>query len=533
MRKHSAMSSTDANAPQGPEGSPETTAAREAHEARLRLLDPPPPPPGLGRGYGAPGLLALRVGAVLLTAVSQPFLSAPFNWWPWHWVAWIPFLWAIFAQEGKGRIWLAMLGGTAANYMIFYWIVNLMPNFSNIPFYVAVGLNLLLCIWLSVIWIMLAWLLPKLRAYLPDHWVLAGPPLFLISSITGVYGVSFLVFWSNCVLFELWQRRKAGATWPRWMLTSLLATVALVLVFGFGRQWRYERAVKRAKKLKIGLIQSNFLPKDHGPLQRPSPFQVYKKLSKEAVKKGAQWVVWSEGEYKYPLSYAGAKKQLTQAIKEIGAPVLFGSLDIRKVGKINRYTNSAAHFHPTKGMGTIHDKVILVPFGEYMPFEGLLGFIYKRINWNSRYLAGEHMKVGQLDGIPYGFLICYEAIYPSLVQESVKRGARLLVNITYDAWFGKTTAPYQHLMLAATRSAETGVPLARLATTGASTVVDGLGRTAKLSDLFKRQILLYDIPLVYLPSIYNRVGDLFAFSCTVITLLLLLLAWVKRRLFLR
>lgn len=496
--------------------------------------------PGLFRGYGDGKLLALRFGAVALTAISQPLLSAPFNWWPWHWFAWVPFLWAITAQEGKGRWLLGLFGGTASNLMIFYWVVNLMPNFSNIPFHVAVLLTTLLCMYLSLLWVLLAQWIPKLLRTFPNGWVLLAPctlvtleylmpqlfpymqgvshyqviPLVQLSSITGIYGVSFLVFWSNTILFQWWLLQRQGQPGPKKQAIAIAIVVILTVAYGFSRQQMYDKLLPKAKRLKVGLIQSNYTPHDHRKKTFTEVFGTYLKLSKQAADQGADWVIWSEGEFKRPLSSKSAKNLLAMAVRKVKVPILLGGYDLKR-RKNGRYVifNSAIHVDRKGKMGPRYDKQILVPFGEYMPFEKELNFIYKKISWFSRFSRGKSIGVYSLDKVSYGFLICYEAIYPTRVRRSVNAGAKVLINITYDAWFGKTTAPYQHLMLAATRSAEYGIPLIRLATTGSSTVVNALGKNSTLSPIFQRKVLMYDVPLVQLPSFYARVGDLFALLC--------------------
>ncbi|MCK4836441.1 MAG: apolipoprotein N-acyltransferase, partial [Candidatus Aminicenantes bacterium] len=226
---------------------------------------------------------------------------------------------------------------------------------------------------------------------------------------------------------------------------------------------------------------------------------------------------------------AYAKKILTQASQELGCPILLGGYGNRQIN--NKYvpTNSAIHVDPHKGMGKQYDKQFLVPFGEYMPFEKHLSFIYSKINWKSRFHPGDDSVVQKIQNIPYAFLICYEAIFPSLSRQAVNRGARLLINITFDAWFGRTTAPYQHLMLATIRSAEMGIPLIRLATTGITTTVNALGEMGDLSSLFKQEVLLYEVPLVYLPTIYSRIGDIFAWICIFTTVLSLILIAFKHQ----
>lgn len=514
-----------------------------------------PAVPGFRKGYVKSRLFWVRIGAVLLSAVIQPTLSAPLSWWPLHWISWIPFLWAIHRQEGKGNIFMGYLGGTVSNLLIFYWIVSLLPNFTNIPMPMSVFLVFLLCSYLSLSWILLAWLIPKINRQFPRSWMFISPmllvvvewimpqlfpymqgashyqitPIIQLASVTGLYGVSFLLFCSNSVFFDLINRFRSGKSINWYPLLILLLTVSITIVYGILRIQKYHRLLPSARILKVGLIQANFTPTDVEKRGFDKIHKTYMELSRAAVGQGAEWVVWSEGEFLVPFNTPAAKNMLKQNSRELGCPILLGGYGGEYVGDTYLSTNSAIHVHPRSGMGKRYDKQILVPFGEYMPFSEYLNTIYSKINWTSRFYPGKDSVVQTIDNTPYAFLICYEAIFPSLARKAVRRGARILVNITYDAWFGRTTAPHQHLMLATIRSAELGVPMIRLATTGITTSVDALGRMGDLSSLFKQEVLIHSIPLVYMPTLYSQIGNLFVWLCLAIILMAMLTVYIKRK----
>jgi apolipoprotein N-acyltransferase len=511
--------------------------------------------PGFFKGYGNSRLFWLRLGAVCLTAVLQPTLSAPLNWWPIHWISWIPFLWAIHSQEGKGNVVLAYLGGTVSNLLIFYWLVNLLPNFTNIPIPISIILVFLLCSYMSLMWIGLAWGIPKIKNRFPKAWVVISPallvtlewimpqlfpymqgashfqvtPIIQLTSITGLSGVSYLLLWSNCVGYDLINRYHHKKTIQWGHLVILMIALSLTIGYGLLRMQKNQQLVSKARILKTGLIQSNFKPVDIEKAGFDKIHQTYMDLSRIAVQQGAQWIVWSEGEFLVPFNTPAADQILSENSRELGCPILLGGYGGEYIGDTYVSTNSAIHVDPKKGLGKRYDKQILVPFGEYMPLEKYLGFIYSKINWSSRFHPGRDAVVQDINDIPYAFLICYEAILPSLARKAVNKGARILVNITYDAWFGRTTAPYQHLMLASIRSAEMGVPMIRLATTGITTTVDSLGRIGALSSLFKQEVLIHSIPLVYMPTLYSRIGDVFAWLCVWITVMTLMAILIKRK----
>ena len=337
------------------------------------------------RGYGDFSLFFFRLLAVSLSAISIPLLSAPFSWWPLHWFAWVPFLWAITTQEGRGRLFFAAWGGTLSNILLFYWVVTLMPSFSNVPIYAAIALMLALCLYLSLVWILIALFLPRIRHLFPQGWVFIAPAflvsfeyllpqlfpytqgishyqvttIFQLSSITGTYGVSYLLFLSNTLLFHWWERWRLGQTAPRKQLYTFATIMVLVISYGSWRQYSYRLKVAKAKVLKIGLIQSNFQPFDHITYGDATITRIHVDMSHQAVKKGAQWIVWSEGEYRWPISTPSAQKHLYLLAQKIGHPLLVGAIGMKLNEKKQlRYYNHALHADPKHGLGKIYSKML-------------------------------------------------------------------------------------------------------------------------------------------------------------------------------
>lgn len=500
--------------------------------------------PGLLKGYGDSRLLWLRLGAFALAVAQYPLLNIPLNLWPLHWVSWIPFIWAIQAQKGRGNILFAYLGGTLGNLFLFSWIAEFIPNFSNVPKPLAMLLVFLLCSYLSLQWVLMAVMIPRLKRRFPRLWIYLVPalvvtleflmpqifpymqglshfrvnPVFQLASITGVYGISYLLLFSNCALYRVLENRKGKRFPDRMPLLVLLVSIGLVLGYGLWRGHLYQQKAGDAPTLTVGLIQSNITPLQHRKMGFQKTHQLYLEMSREAVSRGADWIVWSEGEFKPALNSPVAREILERDCRELGRPILLGGFHmIYKEGR-RLPSNSAIQVDPETGMGQRYDKRLLVPFGEYLPLEKELAFIYRRLRRRQYLYPGKDPVVQKLQDIPYAFLICYEAIFPSLVRDSVRAGAAMLVNITYDAWFGRTSAPYQHLLLATARSAENGLPLVRLGTTGISTVIDALGRCGEKSELFQRQVLLYPVKLVRLSSLYTRIGNLFSWICVLLAL---------------
>jgi apolipoprotein N-acyltransferase len=206
---------------------------------------------------------------------------------------------------------------------------------------------------------------------------------------------------------------------------------------------------------------------------------------------------------------------------ETGYSLLFGSPAYsRDTGGI-RYLNSAFLLSPTAQILGRSDKIHLVPFGEYVPLSGFLPFINKLVAGIGDYSPGEINPL-PIQGHQLGVLVCYEVIFPELAREYVRQGSDLLVNITNDAWFGTSSAPWQHLAMARFRAIENRVWLARAANTGISAFVSPSGRIVQQSDLFETALLTGEVGLGARPGLYSHMGDVVPGGFLIISLLWLI-----------
>jgi apolipoprotein N-acyltransferase len=161
----------------------------------------------------------------------------------------------------------------------------------------------------------------------------------------------------------------------------------------------------------------------------------------------------------------------------------------------------------------------LVPFGEYVPLPQLLFFVQRLVEAAGDFSAGQDARPLSLNGQRYGVLICYEAIFPDLARTTVRLGANVLVSVTNDAWFGNSSAPYQHLEMARWRAIENRVPLIRCANTGISTVFEATGRSGRQIPLNESGYLVCGVTPLTVTTLYNRYGDWFAWLCSLTALL--------------
>jgi apolipoprotein N-acyltransferase len=221
--------------------------------------------------------------------------------------------------------------------------------------------------------------------------------------------------------------------------------------------------------------------------------------------------------------------EVRQLAREAGVSILLGSDEIER-GTPDRYYNSAFLVRPDGEDGGAYRRQHLVPSAEYVPLKPLFFFAAPRIAAVSDFSAGDTPVLLSVDGQQIGTAICYEVVYPDLVRRFVRGGSGLLTTITNDAWFGVTSAPYQHFAQAAMRAIENGRYLVRAANTGVSGVVDPYGRTVAESRLFEPAVIVSDVRYLREETLYSRTGDVFAHASTLATFAMLLAArWSRRR----
>jgi apolipoprotein N-acyltransferase len=209
------------------------------------------------------------------------------------------------------------------------------------------------------------------------------------------------------------------------------------------------------------------------------------------------------------------------------AYILFGLPDYTRGAGGSEYYNSAMLVGPDGDELGIYRKMHLVPFGEMIPFEDRLEFLRGIDFGEGDFTAGREYTVMSVDGLPFGVAICFESIFPELTRQFVRRGARFIVNITNDEWFGPSLGPSQHAQMAVMRTVECRVGLVRCANTGISMVVDPYGRRISETALFKRTVLAGNIPLGTGDTPYVEIGDIFPGIMLLLSLLIALRGRVR------
>jgi apolipoprotein N-acyltransferase len=208
---------------------------------------------------------------------------------------------------------------------------------------------------------------------------------------------------------------------------------------------------------------------------------------------------------------------------------LFGS-DQMVDTKPPTYYNSAFLMRRDGSIPAVYQKMHLVPFGEFVPLKRLLFFVGRLVESAGDFTAGRSMVMLPAQSGSISTAICYEIVYPGLVRSAVLAGSQLLTTITNDAWYGYSSAPYQHFLQASMRSIEEGRYLARSANTGISGFVDPYGRVLQRSRIFERTVMMGEVRMLENRTVYGRIGDLCAYVCAALTAAALLAAAGKRSL---
>jgi apolipoprotein N-acyltransferase len=173
--------------------------------------------------------------------------------------------------------------------------------------------------------------------------------------------------------------------------------------------------------------------------------------------------------------------------------------------------NSAFMVTPQGQTAAVYRKIHLVPFGEFIPFKGVASFVSPLVDSLGEFAPGDAMVMLPVGSHLISTAICYEVVYPSLVRQAVEGGSELLTTITNDAWYGQSSAPYQHFAMASMRAIEQGRYLARAANTGISGVVDPYGRIVQQSAIFEQAGLVEEVRFLTGRTVYSIIGDAVAY----------------------
>ncbi|MDD2889930.1 MAG: apolipoprotein N-acyltransferase [bacterium] len=336
-------------------------------------------------------------------------------------------------------------------------------------------------------------------------------PLIQSAEFAGLPGITFFILLINALLFYAISKRKI-----KYIYLSL-AVFGIVCLQGIVSL----KTISYPAKLRVGIIQPNFMPE----LKQSEDFyyrmNVLYKLSKTAGK--CDLLVWPESAVPGYFNLDNAETDVTKLVSSLNIPIVFGS---------GRYTsdnvyNSSFLMTPA-GLNGFYDKQYLVPFGERLPFDNVFPRLRKLGFGQGDYAPGNEYKIFELpDKTPFSVLICFESIFPRVSRRFVREGAKFLVNITNDCWFGRTVAPYQHAQQGILRAVEYRIPIIRCANTGISYFVTPTGELKQRTAIFTQRVIVENISLREGLTFYAKFGDWFAWLCVIVMFLLILYSKIR------
>jgi apolipoprotein N-acyltransferase len=433
-----------------------------------------------------------------------------------------------------------------------YWITHVMVAYGGLDSWVAVLVNGLLIAYMALFPALFAvamhriilvfgargllvapfvWVATELgRTYTPPGgfpWSLLGYsqvtvlPVAQLASVLGVYGVSALVATvSATAVFAVATKSKRERVAA---LASVASIVLLVATWGSLRV-AGGTLTDAGEPLKVGVAQGNVEQGEKWVAGRAaSIFQEYLRMTRQAIGGGADLVLWPESATPFFFDEDRPAADVVRTlVRQARVSMLLGS-DQREAGASRQYYNAAFLVQADGTTGGVYRKIHLVPFGEYVPMKRALFFAAPLVQAVSDFSPGERAVLLPLGEHRISTAICYEVVYPALMRQFVRGGSELLTTITNDAWFGRTSAPYQHFAQAAMRAIEQGRYLVRSANTGISGIVDPYGRVLVQTEIFRPDVFVGSVRLLKTSTFYGRTGDVFAYASVLVTVVMLVL----------
>lgn len=507
------------------------------------------------KGGFRPFTVALST-AILLT-LAMP--GSP-GWWPLLFVALTPLLRNIlYASPGKS-FKTGLLTGLLYYPVLIYWIVIVLNRYGGLPIWMAAGalflLSLYMSLYLGTFCAVISWLagrywqkerpLGAMILLAPFFWVgldwLRGessvgfpwmdlayglyeqPRLIQAADLGGHHLITFCIVLINCLILYVIEQQKTLVRWNARAERRFMLFLCCFLVFVGGYSYlRYDvvsRFCSRALSAQVTVIQGNIDQNDKWTEEnKEKTVEKYLVLSNRALEDSvSELVVWPETAmpfFPHSSHLFGKIERFVQTGNTwllTGAP-FFTRFDDEGQGAVTKYFNSAVLVNPDGILLQRYDKMHLVPFGEYVPLREVFPFLAPLVEAITDFSPGESLTTLSFGKLNLGVLICFESIFPELARNQTRLGANVLVNITNDAWYGKSSAPHQTLAMAVLRSVENRRSLIRSANTGISCFIDPLGRVVDKTELFVDAALSGSIPLMEVSSLYTRFGDSFGPAC--------------------
>ncbi len=470
-------------------------------------------------------------------------------------VALVPLLFAISKVDVKRSLVCGLLAGLVHYFFLIYWIVIVVGKYGGLPWFISVLALAFLALYMSMYFVVIAYLARRFVSgfsglfallFIPSLWVgldwfrsifLTGfpwmdlgyalyniPSFIQIADLVGHHGVSFLIVLANVFIFQVIKGAKEGES----NLLPFLITLSLITAAGYYSVTRSQEIGRLVGSgdgttARIGIVQGNMDQSEKwSPVKQQETVEKYISLSERlSYGEKSQLIVWPETALPFYPPANEYMLPLRQLVKRSNIGLLTGApwyeIVDRKARKVKFY-NSGFLLTASQGIEGKYYKHHLVPFGEYVPLKKFLPFLDPLVEAVGDFSPGQIAKPIQWQKAQMGLLICFESVFPELSRQWVLQGANLLVNLTNDAWYGRSSAPHQSLAMAVFRAVETRRSLVRSANTGISAFVSPTGEIVAQSPLFVNWAKSEDVPLLETTTFWVRYGYLFGPLCLAITL---------------
>ena len=482
---------------------------------------------------------------ILLPVLAAALLAAPYlapSFFPLAWIAFVPLFWAVQrAKTVRGAVGYGWLMGFAAHLFGFYWLVYTISAFGGFPYPVSVLVFVLyaalqaiqmalfalfvrgagfgpLKIFPALFWVPLEFLFPLLFPWHVANSQVAFTSFIQSADLVGPYGASFVVIWSNAAVFHAWFARDESG--PRRYLPMAYAALAVIasLFYGFGRLQSIGAEMAEARKLSVAAVQGNVdIDMKWNPALAQKNLAKHRQLTEPVSP--VPLVIWPESSIEafIPENLEALPPEFMPTLKAERSFFIFGAKSYRgKPGQPGIKMFNTAFITDARGrILSRYHKQVLLAFGEYLPFSRILSLL-PAMPFADGFTAGPGPVVFSMArGIRIAPLICYEDLMPDLSRKFVSETrANILVNLTNDAWYGRSVGPWQHLWLSQSRAIETRRSLLRVTNTGVTSLINAKGELVKTLPMFTAAVMETEVEILNGETYYVRFGDWFAWALT-------------------
>jgi apolipoprotein N-acyltransferase len=350
-------------------------------------------------------------------------------------------------------------------------------------------------------------------------WILTGYSqsnylrIIQIADLTSVFGVSFLILFSNVAIVWMgmhWKRRFKG-TGPLIAGASLLI---LCLMYGT-IELRHWDAMQ--PKFRVAMLQGNISYDESAGVMAEKIRRGYVRMAESLKSSHVDLLLIPESPSPISFQYDSDYRQTCELLaKRFSMGLVFNNNREEKIGNREQYYNSAYFLNHDGNVVDVYDKMHLVPFGEYIPMKNLFQSIQTISKDVSEYSRGDKYRIVKIGDHAANAVICFEIVFPGHVRRFIRQGSQLILNLTNDGWYGDSSAPYQHLAIARWRAIENRRFLLRAANSGVSAIIEPTGRIQTSTGILYEAVCKGRFEFIKQMTFYTCYGDVFVFVCVII-----------------